>query len=303
MTVGAIAANTTQALYITPMTSGFKTLARNWGNMVLGVDQSEKFSEELQNRVRGIKNAAGKYENARGFNKLGGSISEAWEESKTIVKDKKIGQVIKDSFKDVPNEFKELKDLPKFFGKEGKLWKGLKIFGKRFPLIGNIVGLAFAIPNIYKAFTDPDGGGLIPGLLETGKELASQAGFATGMAIGQALIPIPLLGGMIGGMIGGKIVERLVGKTFTEQQEEKKKKAEEKNAPTPVPAPTPSPVPTPTATPTPTAENSQVASTSPGNFFANPSLLNNNSSNIDLSDDIMASKMDWTKYPQQTAAA
>lgn len=302
MTTAVIGANTFNNLYYTPIKNGGKSFFKNWVNMVIGVDQHEKFSEELEKRVRGVKNAAGKYENAKGFNGLGNSISEAWEKSKEVVANKKIGQVIKDSFKDIPEEFKALKGL-KFLGKEGQLWKGLKIFGRRLPFIGNIVGLAFAIPNIYRAFTDPDGGGLVPGLLEIGKEICSQAGFSIGMVLGQAIIPIPLLGGMIGGMIGGKIVERLVGKTFTEKQEEKKKKAEEKNNPaqTPTPVPTPGPGPTPSTTPTPTAETSQVSAISPNNFFANPSLLNQ--SKIDLSDDIMASGMDWTKYPQQTTKA
>lgn len=300
-----------QNLYVTPVKDGGASFWKNWTNMVLGVDQSEKFSEELQNRVKGVKNAAGEYTtNPRGIHGFGKSVSEAWEESKKLVAGRKIGDVLKSSFKDIPEEFSKLKGL-KFFGKGSKLGGVFKIIGKRFPLIMNIAGLGFALPNIINAFSTPEkeGGGIIAGFLETGKEILSQSGFAAGMPIGTALIAgipflgggaiVTMLGGAIGGMIGGKIVEKLVGKTFTEQQEEKKKKEEEKNAPTPVPAPTPSPIPTPTATPTPTptptAETSQASSVSSGNFFANPSLLNQSK----YDGDIMASNIDWSQYVKQ----
>lgn len=313
--VGAIAANTFQsnAAYLGGTSRGALS---TWGNWVLGVKQSEAFSEEFEKLVRGTKNATtGKFEGGRGIIGFGKSLKEAWNVSKEAVGNEKLWDVIKDAFKGIPGEFKNASAATKFLGKEGKIWKSLGVIGKRFAFIGNIANLAFfVIPEVYKAFTDKECGGTTQGMLEIVKQFFSQLGFALGSAVG-LIIPIPLLNCVIGGSLGdigfggaaeGIIRKLLPGQSYEERQEKKKIKDEEKNkltqqgdssTPTPVPAPTPSPIPTPTATPTPTptAETSQASSVSSGNFFANPSLLNQSK----YDGDIMASNIDWSQYVKQ----
>lgn len=107
-----------------------------------------------------------------------------------------------------------------FFSKIGGTIKGL---GKRAPLIGTALMVAFELPNIFKATKD---GGLIAGAAEAGKSgVRIAAGVACG-AIGAALLgPVGSIAGFLIGDMLGKLV---VGKSYSE-----KKAAEEaeKNLP------------------------------------------------------------------------
>lgn len=230
--IGAI----TKSIYFGPMIKGAKKFGNDYLNFVFGVDQSEKFSQELAKTVRGVKSeTTKKYEGGKGFVDFKQSVKDSWTKSKEAVVDtagkpKSFGTVLKDSFKAIGEEFKGLKGL-KLFGKEGKLASTLKILGKRMPLIGNVLMVAFEAPNIAAAFTDKkDGGGIITGTTEVVKTGAKLGAFAAGAAIGQAVIPIPFIGGLIGGIVGSAIADKILGKSFTEKKEEAKAAVAEKAA-------------------------------------------------------------------------
>lgn len=214
--------------YLAPAWQGTKVFAHNYGNFVLGVEQSDAFAHALQASVRGVKDSTGKYVGGRGFANFGDSLSKAWSSSKNVVKDKSFWTVVKDSFSSIPSEFRAANRLVEASGKSTKyIGSTLKILGKRMPLIGNVLMLAMEVPNICRAFSQ---GGVGTGAVEVGKAAAKLGGFAAGAAIGQALIPIPFVGALIGGVVGGWIADKLVGKSFTEKQEEAKASAEKPQA-------------------------------------------------------------------------
>lgn len=94
-----------------------------------------------------------------------------------------------------------------------------KAFGKRMPLIGAVMTLAFELPNILKTTWND---GLIAGTLETGKTGVRLGCGAIGGAIGSALIPVPLLGSVVGYAIGDMVGRFVVGKSYTEKKDEQK---------------------------------------------------------------------------------
>ena len=115
----------------------------------------------------------------------------------------------------------------------GRCSSFFKAVGKRMPLIGTMLAVGFSVPNIFRAFTDKEGG-LWSGVKETGKEVvkigAMTGGFAAGAAIGTAICPgagtlvggaVGFIGGLIGSWLGGKAADGVVGKSFTEKKEEK----------------------------------------------------------------------------------
>ncbi|MCM1010585.1 MAG: hypothetical protein NC390_06895 [Fusobacterium sp.] len=130
----------------------------------------------------------------------------------------------------------QVKTIPEVIGNERKagvaaaktagksaFWGGFKGVGnglmKRMPLIGGLIAVATQVPNIISAFTSKDGG-VGAGLAELGKA-AGKLGLETaGFMVGQALIPIPFVGGIIGSIAAGWLGEKILGKSFTEKQEE-----------------------------------------------------------------------------------
>ena len=98
----------------------------------------------------------------------------------------------------------------------GKIGGANKALMKRMPLIGGLIMVATQIPNLYKAFTDKDGG-VATGLLETGKAVAKVGIDTAGFMIGQALIPIPFVGGMIGCMASSWLGEKILGKSYSDK--------------------------------------------------------------------------------------
>lgn len=207
--------------FLKPLWQGTKNVANDYLHFTFGVEQSDVFSKALKTSIRGTKNAAGKWEGGEGFHNLGTNFKNAWETSKETVGNKSFGALIKESFGNVPNEFKTL------FANETRLLGRTKgafgILGKRMPLIGNIVMLGMEIPNIWNAFTNPKGG-IGTGIVESTKAGVKLGAFAAGAAIGQAFIPIPFVGGLIGGMVGGFIADKMLGKSFSEKHEEENEK-------------------------------------------------------------------------------
>lgn len=214
------------------ISKGTKNFFRSYANLILGVDQSEAFSRSLKESVFGVKKLkrgktaltkTGKtrYTQApKGLHDIKGSFKTAFKDSEKAIIDPKTGKAksvwraIADSFKSVPGEFNALGKEAKF---GSKLWKGLGILGKRVPFILNVVGIAMALPTIFRAFSD---GGAGAGVAEIGKEGAKIGAFAAGAAIGQALIPIPFVGGLIGGAVAGWLAGKITGKSYIEKQEE-----------------------------------------------------------------------------------
>ena len=103
----------------------------------------------------------------------------------------------------------------------GKLGGALKGIGKKMPLIGSLLLLAFELPNIIKATKNE---GIVQGLAETAKAGARLGGATLGAAVGTAL------GGPIGGFVGWIAGEWLAGKIVGKSYSERKAKQEEKIA-------------------------------------------------------------------------
>lgn len=125
----------------------------------------------------------------------------------------------------------QLKSLPKTIagytkagvklaGKKGtsKILGGAKGFfrgiGKKMPLIGNLLLVAFELPNIVKATKEK---GLVAGIGETLK-----AGFRLTLAsIGSvALAGIPVVGPILGFVAGDWLGSKIVGKSYSEKKAE-----------------------------------------------------------------------------------
>lgn len=111
------------------------------------------------------------------------------------------------------------KSTPKIWDKVKKAGSSL---GKRMPLIGTAMLLGFETPNLYRAYKD---GGIAEGAKETGKVGVKLAGWAAGAIAGQALIPIPFVGAIVGTIASDLLMSKLMGRSFTEKQEEAKEKA------------------------------------------------------------------------------
>jgi len=122
------------------------------------------------------------------------------------------------------------------------LFKGV---GKRLPLVGTVASLLFEIPNLYRSFTDKDGG-VGTGTVETGKAAiklgAFAGGAAAGAAIGTLIFPgvgtaagavIGFLGSVVGGIAAGWAADKVVGKSFTQKKEEAEAAEQAKQESTP----------------------------------------------------------------------
>lgn len=95
----------------------------------------------------------------------------------------------------------------------GGLKGSLKAIGKRMPLIGSALCVAFEIPNIWSAAKDE---GIGTALKETGKAVARLAGGAAGATLGT------FLGGPLGSIAGFAAGEWLVGKLTGDTYSDKK---------------------------------------------------------------------------------
>lgn len=136
----------------------------------------------------------------------------------------------KNMWKDITSIFPEIKENWQHVGKVAdrakksgwsKLWPQFKSvgksFGKRMPLIGAALILAFELPNIAKATWND---GFLSGVGETAKTGVRLGLGAVGGAIGSAIIPIPFIGSVVGYAIGDTIGKFVVGKSYSEKQAE-----------------------------------------------------------------------------------
>jgi hypothetical protein len=202
--------------YLAPLWNGTKSAFNQYMHFSFGTN-SDVFAQELSTSIKGIKQPGSKvFVGGDGFNNLGTNLKTAWGKYQGSIQGKTYLGTIKDSFKGMGPEFSE---AAKLSGGLAKTKGFLGVFGKRMPLIGNLIYLATEVPNIWNAFTSPQGS-IGTGLAETGKTAIKVGAYAAGAIAGQTLIPIPLVGAIIGGMAAGWIANNLLGKSFTEQQEE-----------------------------------------------------------------------------------
>lgn len=94
--------------------------------------------------------------------------------------------------------------------------------GKKMPLLGNILLIAFELPNIFKATKEE---GIGQGVAEVAKAGGRLAGGALGSAIGTAILPG--IGSVVGWIAGEWLASKVVGKSYTEKQEELAQKQQE----------------------------------------------------------------------------
>lgn len=109
----------------------------------------------------------------------------------------------------------ELAGKSTILGRVKGLFKGL---GQKMPLIASLSMIAFELPNIFTATKEKD---IFQGGAEAVKATARLTGASIGAAIGSAAIPVPFVGSMIGWVAGEWLTGKIVGKSYTEQKEEK----------------------------------------------------------------------------------
>ena len=184
--------------------AGISGIFRSYGRLIFDPQFQEVATKTLKQSKK-----------AQGFTNIHKQIGDAFVKANDATKNTPFWKSVAESATSLP------KDISSSWKSATGIWsktKGVfKQLGKRMPLIGSILTVAFELPNICSAFKD---NGLIGGLLETGKSTARLGGFMGGMAIGQALIPIPIVGGIVGGMIGDWLVSKVVGKSYSEQKAE-----------------------------------------------------------------------------------
>jgi len=213
-----------------PVSSGFWSNAWRYTKampgFVLGT-QAEYMGEVLRNskKAQGWKNM---------HTQVGDAFIKGVEAHEAAVA--KNGGFFKNMWKDLTSIFPDIKNNWKSAGwiadakkasSLSKFWKQTKsvfgVLGKRMPLIGAVLTLAFELPNIIKATCKE---GLLTGAGETGKTAVRLSTGAIGGAIGSALIPVPFLGALVGYWAGDKIGQLIVGKSYSEKQAEKQEQAQ-----------------------------------------------------------------------------
>ncbi len=120
---------------------------------------------------------------------------------------------------------KEGADIAKAAGKSS-LWGGTKgVFkgiGKKMPLIGNLILIATELPNVIKATKEQ---GIGQGVAEIAKSGSRLVGGSIGAAVGSLIFPG--VGSLVGWMVGDWITSKIVGKSYTEKQDEIAQKQQE----------------------------------------------------------------------------
>lgn len=182
-----------------------KKVGNTYMNFSFGCGQDQKFVESIFGRNE---------------QKIKMGFKDAWKEAK-------LGESWWQSFKDaftpskMSQEWKLYREGAEGVKAAGKFRSTGRFLLKRMPFIGNAIGLAFAAPNIYRAFTDKEnGGGVGTGLKEAAKEGVKFTTFAAGAALG-ALVPgIGFITALAGGYVAGLIADKILGKSFTDKKEE-----------------------------------------------------------------------------------
>ena len=181
------------------------------------------FDDRFATKITSSLKNSGNYYKRSGkgrFFQFDKQIGRAFQKADKYTSNKKIFQSLKDSLKSYRTDVSALwKSDKKFLSKIGGTLKGL---GKRAPLIGTALMVAFELPNIFKATKE---GGLINGAAETGKSAVRiAAGVACG-AIGTAILgPLGSIPGFIIGDLLGKLV---VGKSYSEKKAAQEQKIAE----------------------------------------------------------------------------
>jgi|GEM_PF-784879 len=202
----------------------------------------EVFANTLKKSYKGVKGANGQYTGGQGFKNFWQQFKDAGKAAEAHNKANiaRNGGFFKNTWKQVSTTPAKVSQGWRVGGKladkagktgAGKFWaqsKGaLKGLGKRMPLIGSLLMVAFELPNIVKATKEK---GLITGLGETAKAGARLGGAFLGAAIGQALIPIPVVGSLIGFIAGEWLTSKIVGKSYSEKKAEEEAKVQEQMA-------------------------------------------------------------------------
>ena len=209
---------TISANYLSPLWQGTKAATKHFASFVIGTEETQVFGKTLEEAVRGTKDAAGTYQgDGIGFHNFGASVKSAWTASKNKMNDVSLWQGIKNTFSKIGTELGTLKSKGDFLTKAKGAFGAL---GKGMPLFLNLAFLAMEIPNIYTAFTSPKGG-IGAGLKEVCRAAIKIGANALGMALGSALGPV---GAIAGAFVFGNFAGWMLGKSFTEQQEEEKAK-------------------------------------------------------------------------------
>ena len=200
---------------------GIASIARTGLNYAGRLIFDDRFATKV---TSSLKNSSNYYKRAgKGrFFQFDKQIGRAFQKADKYTSNKKIFQSLKDSLKSYKTDVSALwKSDKKFLSKIGGTLKGL---GKRAPLLGTALMVAFELPNIIKATKD---GGLINGAAEAGKSgVRIAAGIACG-AIGAAILgPLGSIPGFIVGDILGKLV---VGKSYSEKKEAQKQQFAQMN--------------------------------------------------------------------------
>ena len=200
-------------------------IASNYMRLIFDPRYMENVTRSLKVSKHVAKKAAANGVAGKGFySNIGKNMKDAFVYAE---RQAKVGN--KSLWQTMMNQARTLfPDISKSWTTSKGLWSKLKGVGKqigrRMPLIGAVLTVAFELPNIVSAFKDK---GFIGGIAEIGKSGARLGGFMAGMAIGQALIPIPIVGGLVGGMLGDWLVSKVVGKSYSEQKAEAEQAANE----------------------------------------------------------------------------
>lgn len=293
---------------ISPTISAY---ARNYMLFSFG-DWTTDFATIMANKKNGL------LRNLEGEN-LWAKTQDVWSKSKVAYQDAQILSQTRNGILEGDSLRKYATNMMKTWGEEiangaklakeagnSKLWggaKGLfKGFGRRMPLVGAVLTLVMSAPNVWNAFTSPKGG-IGTGLVETGKtglKLGAYAGgAAVGATIGTMLFPgvgtgvgavIGFVCSAVGGWLAGLAADQVLGKSFTEKQEEEAATAggqpETGVQPTQAPA---------VQGQLPQAQSAAFAYNQSGfNPFATPGSS--------MKDDFMAGQIDWAKEVQTAEA-
>ena len=176
-----------------------------------------KFQNGVTKSLRVTGRTAQKAGNSK-FSKFGKQVKDAF-----VYADKHTGGANNTFFQDMkklitstPSEFKNAWKGAKGFTAKSKAL--FKVAGKRVPILGNALMLAFSIPTIWQATKDE---GLLGGALEAGKEVSKLTAGAAGMAIGSAICPGvgSIIGGLIGWTAGEWLMSKVVGKSYLEKKQ------------------------------------------------------------------------------------
>lgn len=178
------------------------------------------FDDRFASKVTSSLKSYGRFNKINGkgrFNQFHKQIGTAFQKADKATGNKKVFESLVESLKGYKADVSKLwKSDKRFWSKIGGTLKGL---GKRAPLIGTALMIAFELPNIFKATKD---GGLVNGAIEAGKSgVRIAAGVACG-AIGTAVLgPV---GSILGFIVGDMLGKLVVGKSYSEKQTEDNEK-------------------------------------------------------------------------------